>query len=214
MPKTSGLFKKRLQELSESDSDSEEEFSGSDVESDYEDMSGGENDEVENDDDLDADAGEIDDEDAEDDDDDVDEEDDEEVDVDEDAEEVKTRSSQCLYRHVKKTDDDDDDEDETYIEILSDDEDDETGAVEVPPLERITTNRLTKYEEARILGVREKQLSKGAKPMIRGVEDLDPRTVAEMELAKNTLPFKIRRPLPGNRYEIWSLAELEKPSHI
>jgi len=76
--------------------------------------------------------------------------------------------------------------------------------------ERISSNRLTKYEMVRILGERTKQLIMGAKPLIKNYEGLSYDKIAEEELKLNMIPFKIKRPLPNNRYEIWSLDELYK----
>lgn len=76
--------------------------------------------------------------------------------------------------------------------------------------ERISFNRLTKYEMVRILGERTKQLIMGAKPLIKNYESLSYDRIAEEELKLNMIPFKIKRVLPNGRYEIWDLEELEK----
>jgi DNA-directed RNA polymerase subunit K/omega len=76
--------------------------------------------------------------------------------------------------------------------------------------DRISPNRLTKYEMVRILGERVKQLIMGAKPMIKNYEELSYEEIAEYELINNIIPFKIRRPLPNGKYEIWTLDELNK----
>lgn len=75
---------------------------------------------------------------------------------------------------------------------------------------RISSNRLTKYEMVRILGERIKQLTMGAKPMIKNHESLSYEQMAEEELKINMIPFKIKRPLPNGKYEIWTLDELNK----
>ena len=75
---------------------------------------------------------------------------------------------------------------------------------------RISSNRLTKYEMVRILGERIKQLTMGAKPMIKNHETLSYEQMAEEELKTNMIPFKIKRPLPNGKYEIWTLDELNK----
>lgn len=76
--------------------------------------------------------------------------------------------------------------------------------------ERISFNRLTKYEMVRILGERTKQLIMGAKPLIKNYESLSYDRIAEEELKLNMIPFKIKRVLPSGRYEIWDLEELDK----
>jgi DNA-directed RNA polymerase subunit K/omega len=75
---------------------------------------------------------------------------------------------------------------------------------------RISCNRLTRYEMVRILGERVKQLILGAKPMIKNYKDFTYEEIAEYELLNNVLPFKIKRILPNNKYELWYLNELSK----
>ena len=76
--------------------------------------------------------------------------------------------------------------------------------------DRISPNRLTKYEMVRILGERTKQLTMGAKPLIKNYEGLSYDKIAEEELKLNMIPYKIKRPLPNGKYEIWTLDELFK----
>ena len=76
--------------------------------------------------------------------------------------------------------------------------------------DRISANRLTKYEMVRILGERTKQLTMGAKPLIKNYEGLNYDKIAEEELKLNMIPFKIKRPLPNGKYEFWTLDELFK----
>lgn len=96
----------------------------------------------------------------------------------------------------------DDDED---IEIQPD-----TSVEYVKKEERISAPRLTKYEMVRILGERTKQLTMGAKPLIKNFQDLPYDRIAEEELKLNMIPFKIRRPIPNGKYELWNLEELNK----
>jgi len=78
----------------------------------------------------------------------------------------------------------------------------------VPDEDRITLNRLTKYEIVRILGARAKQISVGAKTLVKNIEGKSPIEIALYELRNKTIPFKIKRPMPNNTYEIWKIAEL------
>jgi DNA-directed RNA polymerase I, II, and III subunit RPABC2 len=69
---------------------------------------------------------------------------------------------------------------------------------------------LTKYEKARVIGVRAKQINMGAQIFI----DVDPTIIdgaiiAEKELLQRKMPFIIRRPLPGGGSEYWNLSDLE-----
>uniref|UniRef100_A0A6C0H776 DNA-directed RNA polymerase n=1 Tax=viral metagenome TaxID=1070528 RepID=A0A6C0H776_9ZZZZ len=75
--------------------------------------------------------------------------------------------------------------------------------------DRISINRLTKYEMVRIIGERKKQLIMGAKPMIKNYKELSYDKIIEEEILLNLIPFKIRRPV-NNKYEIWTIEELEK----
>uniref|UniRef100_A0A6C0J674 DNA-directed RNA polymerase n=1 Tax=viral metagenome TaxID=1070528 RepID=A0A6C0J674_9ZZZZ len=77
--------------------------------------------------------------------------------------------------------------------------------------DRITKNKLTRYEFVRIMGERTKQLTMGAKPLIKinkESEDLEFHEIALEELKLNMLPFKIKRPVI-DKYEIWKLSELK-----
>ena len=76
--------------------------------------------------------------------------------------------------------------------------------------ERQSLAKLTKYEMVRILGERTKQLTMGAKPLIKNYKGLPYDKIAEEELKLNMIPFKIRRPLPNGKYELWNLEELSK----
>ena len=71
---------------------------------------------------------------------------------------------------------------------------------------------MTRYEFVRIIGERVKQLTMGAKPMIRQSpksESFNYNEIAIEELKLNMIPFKIRRPVKDH-YEIWSIDELDK----
>ena len=69
---------------------------------------------------------------------------------------------------------------------------------------------LTKYEKARILGVRAKQLNNGAMPFVKLNEDvIDSFLIAEKELNERKLPFIIQRPMPNGNSEYWKLDDLE-----
>jgi DNA-directed RNA polymerase subunit K/omega len=76
--------------------------------------------------------------------------------------------------------------------------------------ERVSAPRLTKYEMVRILGERTKQLTMGAKPLIKNYQGLPYDRIAEEELKLNMIPFKIRRPMPNGKFELWTLDELKK----
>jgi len=69
---------------------------------------------------------------------------------------------------------------------------------------------LTKYERARILGQRAKQIETGATPFVKVPENIiDGYLIAEMELQQGRIPFIIRRPLPNGGSEYWKIGDLE-----
>jgi len=79
----------------------------------------------------------------------------------------------------------------------------------IDPLHR-TIPYLTKYEKARILGQRAKQIETGVKPLVSVPDNIvDSYIIAELELREKKIPFIIRRPIPGGGCEYWSLKDLE-----
>ena len=79
----------------------------------------------------------------------------------------------------------------------------------IDPLHR-TIPYLTKYERARILGQRAKQIESGSRPLVKIPENIvDSYIIAELELREKKIPFIIRRPIPGGACEYWSLRDLE-----
>jgi DNA-directed RNA polymerase I, II, and III subunit RPABC2 len=72
---------------------------------------------------------------------------------------------------------------------------------------------LTKYEKARILGQRAKQINSGAYPFVKVPENvIDGYLIAELELKQKRIPFIIRRPLPNGGSEYWTIKDLEDVS--
>lgn len=74
--------------------------------------------------------------------------------------------------------------------------------------DRITKNLLTNYELVRILGERQKQLTLGAKPLVKNYGDLSYEEISILELKNKMLPYRIRRRI-NNSYEIWDVEELK-----
>jgi DNA-directed RNA polymerase I, II, and III subunit RPABC2 len=69
---------------------------------------------------------------------------------------------------------------------------------------------LTKYERARILGQRAKQINAGAPTFVKVPENvIDGYIIAELELKAKRIPFIIRRPLPNGGSEYWNVKDLE-----
>jgi hypothetical protein len=79
----------------------------------------------------------------------------------------------------------------------------------IDPLHK-TIPILTKYEKARILGERARQIEEGSQPCINiKPEIIDSYVIAQMELKEKAIPFIIERPLPNGGCEYWRLADLE-----
>lgn len=125
-------------------------------------------------------------------------------------------------------DDDDDNIDETELKKENEDDDiidcfydfeqNEINNIQniqindVPKEDRITMPFLTKYERVRVLGTRAKQISLGAKILVKNVDltTKSPIEIAKIELSLGIIPFKIRRPLPNGKVEEWKISELVK----
>lgn len=77
---------------------------------------------------------------------------------------------------------------------------------------------MTKYEHAKIIGIRAEQLARGAQPFVNeeGDESLrerfDPIAIAHRELAAGVLPFIVIRKLPDGSHEKWRLRDFIIPN--
>lgn len=79
----------------------------------------------------------------------------------------------------------------------------------IDPLHK-TIPILTRYEKARVLGLRAKQINHGAKPLVKVPRDMiNGITIAIKELEEKKIPFIIRRPLPNGGSEYWNVNDLE-----
>jgi DNA-directed RNA polymerase subunit K/omega len=67
---------------------------------------------------------------------------------------------------------------------------------------------ITKYEKTRILGIRAQQLATGSVPLVpvRGMTSTI--EIAEEEYLQKKIPFIIKRVLPDNTIEYWTMDEL------
>jgi len=69
---------------------------------------------------------------------------------------------------------------------------------------------LTKYERARVLGIRAKQLNNGADAYVQVPSSMiSGYKIAIEELKEKKIPFIIRRPIPNGGTEYWRLPDLE-----
>ena len=70
---------------------------------------------------------------------------------------------------------------------------------------------LTKFEKAKIIGIRTNQLNNGSHPLF----DVDETVyiandkIAEIELGRRLLPFIVVRPIPNGKREFWNVSDLE-----
>jgi DNA-directed RNA polymerase I, II, and III subunit RPABC2 len=79
----------------------------------------------------------------------------------------------------------------------------------IDPLHK-TLPFITKYEKAKVLGERAKQLNSGAEPFVEmGDEMIDGYLIAMAEFEQKKIPMIVRRPLPNGGSEFWRLADLE-----
>jgi len=94
------------------------------------------------------------------------------------------------------------------IEVLSRVVRDENGVI-IDPLHK-TLPFITRYEKARILGERAKQLNSGAKPFVE-IEPsiIDGYLIALKEYEQKKIPFIIKRPIPNGGIEYWKFEDLE-----
>ena len=83
------------------------------------------------------------------------------------------------------------------------------NGVIIDPLHK-TLPFLTRYERAKILGQRAKQINHGANPFVDVPPNIiDGHTIALMELNQKKIPFIIRRPLPNGTSEYWKVKDLK-----
>ena len=93
---------------------------------------------------------------------------------------------------------------QAYTKIIKN----EQGII-VDPL-HTTLPFITKYEKARILGERAKQINAGAKTLVKIDKDIiDGYLIALKEFEEKHIPFIIKRPLPNGGCEYWKCKDLE-----
>jgi DNA-directed RNA polymerase subunit K/omega len=171
--------------------------------------------------------------------DDDDEEDDEdEGDEDEDIENTinKTRNILSTQFDDSDSDDNDIDADDNYLQKFDESIKEQLlldyhpelkiqNSIEVEALSRIVRNDagniidplhktipfITRYEKARILGERAKQINNGAKAFVElDISVMDGYLIALKEYEEKKIPFIIKRPIPGGGCEYWKFADLEQ----
>lgn len=78
-------------------------------------------------------------------------------------------------------------------------------------VERVTSNRMTRFEKTRIVGTRALQLSMNAPPLVDIEDETDPVKIALKELKQGKMPYILRRILPDGSIEDWSIKEMILP---
>jgi len=114
-------------------------------------------------------------------------------------------NEECMYKKAKVPILDEEDDEE--LELVYDDDNIKFDEI-VKPEDRITKPYMTIFERVRLLGDRAKQLSLGAKPMIKGIDMMNPKEIAKLELEKGVIPLIIERLLPNGKKERWYVNEL------
>ena len=67
---------------------------------------------------------------------------------------------------------------------------------------------MTKFEKAKIIGVRAQMLSGGAEPMVLPPYSSNCYDIALRELSQKKIPLIVRRYLPNNKFEDWRVEDL------
>lgn len=102
------------------------------------------------------------------------------------------------------------DDDNIISDVLDDHNEKDITDNIIPSDERMSKPFLNKYEKTRILSTRSKQLSLGAKPLIKIVSEnkLTTLDIAKEELKQKMIPYILRRKMPNGKYELWKMEEL------
>lgn len=83
----------------------------------------------------------------------------------------------------------------------------------IDPLHK-TIPVVTRFERAKVIGQRAKQINNGAQPFIKVPDNIiDGNVIAEMEFREKKIPFIIVRPIPNGKKEYWKLRDLEIVSY-
>jgi DNA-directed RNA polymerase subunit K/omega len=159
----------------------------------------------------------------------------EEEDEDEEEEEQEPERLGTAFPEIEDDNDDEEDDDEFYlqkfdettqqkiiadfhpelqshnydeIDVLSRVVRDENGNI-IDPLHK-TIPFITRYEKARILGERAKQINAGAKPFVELEPNvIDGYVIALKEFEAKKIPFIVKRPMPNGGVEYWRFEDLE-----
>lgn len=76
------------------------------------------------------------------------------------------------------------------------------------PSKNTTRNVLTRYEKAKLIGMRMEQLSRGFPPCVDDTGMTNVRDIAFKELETRAMPLMIARHLPNGKKEYWKLEDM------
>ena len=114
-------------------------------------------------------------------------------------------------------DEEDDDDDDDLVDKLDDMSNFSKFSIisnhdtyhKVQTIQKQTRPYLTRYEKAKVLGLRAAQIDNGCEPTVSIPKHLiDSRSIAEYEFQQQAIPFMIRRYFVDGTHEDWRLAEL------
>lgn len=76
------------------------------------------------------------------------------------------------------------------------------------PSHNVSRNVLTRYERAKIIGIRLEQLARSAVSTVdtTGLDDI--REICMKEFEEKKIPFLIERTLPNGKKEYWKLSDM------
>jgi DNA-directed RNA polymerase subunit K/omega len=80
---------------------------------------------------------------------------------------------------------------------------------EGPPAGRKTAPQVSKYEFARLMGERVRQLSANSPPLVPVDGKMTMLQIASLEFASGLFPLKLARRMPSGAVEEWSPRDLE-----
>ena len=92
-------------------------------------------------------------------------------------------------------------------------EEDLEETLEVTKPKKVTSAWMTKYEYAKILGLRALQLSQGDPPRIETGGMVDIHEIAREELRQRKIPLSIKRDLLNGKVEIWKITDMNIRDH-
>ncbi len=73
----------------------------------------------------------------------------------------------------------------------------------------ITTNKMSKYEYTKVLGMRAQQITMGADPLINVTDDMKSAIeVAEEELRQRKTPYIIARKINSKKTDFWKIEDM------